>query len=147
MEKIDTIERTITVASPIEKVWDALTVAAHLKQWFGDSAEIDLRPGGALRIGWSEYDSVVEAVVEAVDPPRTFSYRWDAGTTEDGVAWTTLVTFTLEEADGATAVTVVESGISLLPDELHGRCLEENSSGWTAEMGDLQDYLGTVPLR
>ena len=147
MERIDTIERTITVAGTIEEVWEALTVADHIKQWFGDSAEIDLRPGGTFRIGWSEYDSVVEAVVEVVDPPRTFAYRWDAGTTDDGVAWTTKVTFTLEEANGATTVTVMESGLSLLPNELYCRCLQENASGWTAEMGDLQDYLDAAGTR
>ena len=31
-------------SSPIDRVWSALTVADQLAQWFGDSAEIDLRP-------------------------------------------------------------------------------------------------------
>lgn len=65
MTKTDTIERTITVTSPVEKVWEALTVADKLAQWFGDSADIDLRPGGAMRIGWSEFDTAVDAVVES----------------------------------------------------------------------------------
>ncbi len=144
MEKIDTIERKITVSSPIERVWEALTVAEQLAQWFGDSAELDLRPGGAFRIGWSGHDHIAEAVVELVNYPTTFSYRWDAGTTGDGMEWTTKVTFTLEEADGETTVTVVESGLSELPDELYSRCLEENSSGWTAEMADLERHLEGV---
>ena len=38
MDRIDTIERTITVASPIGRVWEALTVADELAGWFGDSA-------------------------------------------------------------------------------------------------------------
>jgi len=145
VEKIDTIERKITVTSPIDRVWQALTVADQLAQWFGDSAELDLKPGGAFRIGWSEYDHISEGVVEVVDYPRTFSYRWEAGTSEDGKAWTTKVTFTLEEADGMTTVKVVESGLSQLPDELYSRCLKENSSGWTAEIADLQRHLEAVP--
>jgi uncharacterized protein YndB with AHSA1/START domain len=144
MDKIDTIERKITVSSPIDRVWEALTVADQLSQWFGDSAELDLRPGGAFKVGWSDYEHVSEAVVEIVDYPTTFSYRWDAGTTDDGIVWTTKVTFTLEEDNGMTTVTVVESGISELPAELYASCMKENSSGWTAEMGDLQRHLEGV---
>ncbi len=141
MTKTDTIERTITVASPVEKVWEALTVADKLAQWFGDSADIDLRPGGAMRIGWSEFDTAVDAVVESVEPPCRLSYRWEAGRDAAGVMWTTLVTFTVDEDEGTTTVTVVESGLASLPDELHDRTLEENSSGWTEELADLRRFL------
>ena len=51
MEKIDSIEREITVAGPIDRVWQALTDADELAQWFGDSAELQLVPGGAFRVG------------------------------------------------------------------------------------------------
>ena len=145
MEKIDSIEREITVAGPIDRVWRALTEADQLAQWFGDSAELELEPGGAFRVGWSGYDSIVEGVVETVDYPALFSYRWEAGTTDDGTVWTTRVTFALEESShGATTVKVVETGFSKLPDELYGTCFEENSSGWAAEMTDLQRHLETV---
>lgn len=144
MQKIDTIEREITVSSPIDRVWEALTTAEQLAAWFGDSAEIDLRPGGRFTIGWSDYEYVSEAVVEVVDFPTTFSYRWEAGTTSDGVAWTTKVTFTLEEDEGMTTVKVVESGLSELPEELYATSMKENSTGWTAEMADLQRHLEGV---
>ena len=58
MAKVDSIERAITVSSPRERVWKALTAADELARWFGDSAEVDLRPGGALRFGWSEFEAV-----------------------------------------------------------------------------------------
>ena len=45
MKKQDSIERTTRVSSPIGAGWEALTVAEKLSQWFGDSAEVDLRPG------------------------------------------------------------------------------------------------------
>lgn len=141
MERQDTIERQITVARPIERMWEALTVAEELSQWFGDSADVDLRPDGAMNIGWSEYDAVFDCVIKEVDFPSTFSYRWPVGTTQDGEVWMTTVTFTLEEFEGMTTVTVVESGLSRLPDELYDRTLEENSSGWTAELADLQQHL------
>ncbi len=89
-------------------------------------------PGGAFKVGWSGYDNVVEGVVELVEYPTTFSYRWEAGISDDGTVWATLVTFTIEEADGMTTVKVLESGFSALPDELYGQCFQENSSGWIA---------------
>ena len=141
MARADVIERSITVSSPIGRVWDALTVAEQIAQWFGDSAEMDeLRPGGALTVGWSEFNDSATCVIEEVDEPTTFSYRWNIGTADDGTVWTTRVTFTLSEADGMTTVTVVESGFAALPDEL-GTAFEENTAGWESEMEDLRSFV------
>ena len=43
----DRIERTLELAHPPATVWAALTTAEGLAAWFGDEADIDLRPGGA----------------------------------------------------------------------------------------------------
>ena len=43
----DRIERTVDLAHPPGKVWAALTTAQGLAAWFGEEADIDLRPGGA----------------------------------------------------------------------------------------------------
>lgn len=147
MEKQDIIERTIQVSSPIETVWQALTVAEKLSQWFGDSAEVDLRPGGAVSFGWAEYGDVVAGVIEDIEEPTTFSYRWEAGADDEGRIWTTKVTFSLEESAGITTVTVRETGLSKLPDQLYDRTLEENSSGWRAEFADLAAFLVNTPVK
>ena len=45
----DSIVRETVVAAPVERVWEVLTRAEYVGRWFGaDSAEIDLRPGGAF---------------------------------------------------------------------------------------------------
>ena len=44
--RVDEIRRELVVEAPIEQVWEALTTPEHLRKWFGDSAEVDLRPGG-----------------------------------------------------------------------------------------------------
>ena len=52
----DKIEREVTIAAPIERVWSILTEAEHIGGWFADAgAEIDLRPGGALVMHWAEH--------------------------------------------------------------------------------------------
>jgi uncharacterized protein YndB with AHSA1/START domain len=40
----DRIERTIDLAQPPQRVWEALTSAEGLGGWFGDRATVDLRP-------------------------------------------------------------------------------------------------------
>jgi uncharacterized protein YndB with AHSA1/START domain len=144
MAKTDTITRSITVGQPIQRVWRALTEAEHLAVWFGDSAEIDLRAGGGIRVGWSEYDSQVDGVVEEVDPPNRFAFSWSPHATPDGRTWSTKVVFDLEEADSETTVTVVESGFAALPDEIYEERLASNSGGWDHELADLQRMLEEV---
>ena len=43
----NSIEREIIIDAPVARVWDALTEADQIASWFGDGAEIDLRPGGS----------------------------------------------------------------------------------------------------
>lgn len=141
MNKPDVIERKITLSCTIERAWAALTDADQLAQWFGDSASVDLRPGGAMHLGWSEYEASATCRVEAVEPPSIFSFWWSTEA-EDGTAFETLVTFTLIAKGDTTIVTVVESGLASLPDDLHAAMLEDNSEGWESELRDLGDLVG-----
>lgn len=142
MPKQDVIIRRVTVSAPIERVWTAITQADQLAQWFGDSAEVDLRVGGSITLGWSEYDTSTSGVVERVDEPNVFAFRWQSSASADGEHHSTLVTFTLRDVDGGTDVIVEESGLAALPGDVYDRTLEENSSGWTAELADLVTHLG-----
>ena len=103
----DTIEREVTIAAPIERVWTILTEAEHIGGWFADAgAEIDLRPGGALVMRWAEHGTT-PARVEAVEPPHRFAYRWTAHHAEAGAepveGNSTLVEFTLTPEGTARA--------------------------------------------
>src|SRR5438270_389740 len=48
----DTIERELILPVPRAQVWAALTEPAALSAWFGTSASVDLRPGGAVTFEW-----------------------------------------------------------------------------------------------
>ena len=62
------IEREILIEAPLEVVWEVVTDPEHVGGWFGDSAEIDLRPGGEAVLTWEKHGSAL-AVVETVEPP------------------------------------------------------------------------------
>lgn len=145
MAKTDTIAKEITVAADIEAVWAALTDPAEVASWFGDFAEIDLRPGGAATFGWSEHGARFAAVVEVVEPPARFAYRWAVDASSPvGDGPSTLVEFTLEEVAGGTRVRLVESGFAALPDKIYESTLAENTSGWRAELDDLAAHVGAA---
>ena len=113
----DRIEREITIAAPIERVWAVLTEPDLLSQWFSQHkpAEVDLRPGGVLRLSHGEgYDYPTRLV--RVEPPTHLAYRWASAypgedATEDN---STLVEFTLTTVDGGTRLRVAESGFASL---------------------------------
>ena len=142
--RVDEIRRELVVDAPIEKVWEALTTPEHLSKWFGDSAEVDLRPGGRARFGWSEFDASIEAIVEIVDRPFRFSFRWESLEDTPVEQASTLVEFSLESLGDRTRLLLVESGFAALPEDAYDHRFEENSSGWTSELEDLSVYVSSV---
>ncbi|MDQ2584898.1 SRPBCC domain-containing protein [Saccharothrix yanglingensis] len=136
----DRIERSIEVAHPPAKVWDALTTAEGLGSWFGDDAAVDLRPGGAVRLGWTNGDSV-ELRVEHVEEPSVFAFTWRVHGLPEDDPRRTYVEFTLEPVDDGTRVTVVETGFGQLPEDAHRTAHDGNTQGWEEKLGELVDHL------
>jgi uncharacterized protein YndB with AHSA1/START domain len=140
-----TVRRTITIKAPINKVWAAITEAEHLAKWFPHSAVL-----GAVAVGsegvftWDD-DGNFAVRVEEVDPPRVIAYRWSndsaQGAEPDRIdpARSTVFRFTLEEIDGGTQLTVVETGFGTLSDAAGS--LESHRGGWDSELDELVAYL------
>jgi uncharacterized protein YndB with AHSA1/START domain len=140
----DRIEREVVIAAAPERVWEIITQAKHVGEWFGDSAEIDLRPGGTMVLSWEKYGTQY-ATIENVDEPRYFSYRWNPGVTGEkpSSADSTLVEFTLTPHEGQTRLRVVETGFSRLSRNESERAeqFESNSDGWATQLRDLEQYI------
>ncbi len=144
----DWIEREIIIDASPDRVWTVLTEAEPVAGWFGDSAEIDLRPGRKAVFGRTG-DGDFWAVVERVAAPTALSYRWarDAGT-EPGEGASTLVEFTLTEIPVGTLLRVVESGIDSLnlSPEAQIKVAAETSQGWTEGLAQLKEYAERPPV-
>jgi len=145
----DKIEREIVVAAPVERVWEIVTKAEHVGTWFGESADVDLRPGGTIVLRWEKYGSFY-GTIETVDAPRHFAYRWVPGTpdvqpSDDN---STLVEFTLTPQGAQTQLRVVETGFSRLPlgESERAKQFEDNTEGWADKLGDLQHYAERLPV-
>ncbi|SDD37656.1 SRPBCC domain-containing protein [Actinokineospora iranica] len=137
----DRIERTVELAHPPEKVWSAITTAEGLGTWFGNEAGIDLRPGGAAWMRWTDGPTVALRV-ERVEEPAVFGFTWPVQGLPEDDPRRTYVEFTLEPVDAGTRLTVVETGFAQLPDDTHRTEYDAHVQGWASEVGEqLVDYL------
>ena len=134
------VRRTIRIAAPLDKVWSAITEPAHISQWFGATILDGSGPGATGTMTFEGYGAV-PVRVEEVDDLRSISYRWTnddaAATLPDAVeeSRSTVFTFTLDEVEGGTQLSVVETGFESTSDPLPN--LRDHGIGWTEELDKL----------
>lgn len=137
------IEREIVIDAPIDIVWRTLTEPDQIEKWFAKRAELDCRAGGE---GVLEFENTSAAlVVERVEPPHLFSYRWGHPGGEVPVHGNSmLVEFTLvAENDALTRLRVVETGIDATPksDDEKKRYVEDHRRGWAINLDRIATLL------
>jgi uncharacterized protein YndB with AHSA1/START domain len=140
------IEREVVIDAPVEVVWRTITEPDQISQWFADRAELDLQPGGRGLLGFGDQDDPL--VVEAVEPPTRFSFRWNHPAGEKPAPGNSmLVEFTLVGEGERTRLRVVESGHELhaWPDSEKNRYVEEHRGGWATFTDRLVRLLAARP--
>jgi uncharacterized protein YndB with AHSA1/START domain len=145
----DRIEQEILIEAPPEVVWELVTDPEHVGVWFGDAAEIDLRPGGDAALTWEGHGTFL-ARLERVEPPRFFSFRWARPKgTPPAEGNSTLVEFSLNAEGDGTRLRVVESGFAALavPEDERAQRFADNAEGWNIELGHLRDYAAKAGSR
>lgn len=144
----DRIEKRVVLRAPRTRVWRALTNAAEFGTWFRVKLEGAFAEGRPVRgrLSIPGYEHVMmEMLVERIDPERYFSYRWHPYAVDPAVNYstepTTLVEFTLEETEGGTALTIVESGFDRIPPARRVEAFRMNDAGWTGQIKQLERYV------
>lgn len=100
-----------------------------------------------MRFGWNEqgHDGYFHAVIEAMDEPNRFVYRWARPTNVPVAADnSTVVEFTLTAAESGTHIHLREHGFAQFDPEIRARCIKENTSGWNEEIAQLGAHLGVL---
>lgn len=126
------IEREVVIEAPAEVVWRTITEPDQMSLWFADRVDLVAEPGAH---GYMQFENQGgPVVVETVDPPRRFSFRWNHPRGEEPVVGNSiLVEFMLTpDGDSRTRLRVTESGHELRdwPDAEQQRYGDEHREGW-----------------
>jgi uncharacterized protein YndB with AHSA1/START domain len=148
----DRIEKRILLRAPRSRVWRALTDSKQFGTWFQAAFADPFRPGTPVkgRITYPGYEHLaIELTIESMEPEHRFSYRWHPNAVDPAHDYSrepmTLVVFTLEDAEGGTQLTVVESGFEAIPINRRAAALKSNDQGWAGQMTAIEGYLGRHP--
>jgi uncharacterized protein YndB with AHSA1/START domain len=135
-----TVQRTFD--SPREDVFEAWTSPDVMRRWLGagrdwttPTAEVDLRPGGRIRVSMAETGGepvhTFEGTYLEVEPPErlVFTMQWQ-GEDADGVTSTVAVEF----HDNGDSTTVVLHQTGLASEESR----DEHEDGWKDCLANLE---------
>lgn len=143
----NSIEKTIDVKAPIERVWRALSDYKEFGQWFRVDLEGPFVPGQVTRgqITYPGYEHVTwEATVKTMEPPGYFAMTWHPYAVEPDVDYSkeppTLIEFRLASIDGGTRVTVTESGFDALPAGRRPEAIRMNTGGWEEQLRNIKAH-------
>lgn len=137
--------------SPRDKVFQAWTDPAALKQWFGpkevtiDEVRVDLKVGGRYQFNMTEPDGttfVHGGQYRQIDPPRKLVFTWilDGQHCEgsQGEYAETLVTIDFQDLGASTRVVLTHE---FLPSKASK---EAHAMGWRSTFDSLEEALGSA---
>lgn len=142
------IVKTIELAAPLSRVWEAIADHRRFGAWFRVHLDQPSSPG-ALSTGHMTYPGYEHypwrATIEAMEPMSRFAFRWHHFDDKSGVKVqdepTTLVEFLLEETSEGTRLTIIESGFESLPDPRRLEILRGNTQGWDIQATNIEQYV------
>jgi uncharacterized protein YndB with AHSA1/START domain len=103
------VRKSVFIAAPIEKVFEAITDSKHWDRYFTTGMELDPRPGGFCNFRWrnwgpDELNLESPGQVVEIDPPRRFVFEWG------NPGEKTLAQLDLETRSDGTVLSLYEDG-------------------------------------
>lgn len=135
-----TLNTSITIAAPAEKVWEALTSPEWVKQYFyGTELDTDWQVGSPIffRGEWEGNAYEDKGTVLAFDPPRSLRYNyWSSWSAKPDVPENyNNIEYKVQDQDGMAIVTIIQDGFE---DEEKRDHSEKN---WQMIIGAMKDLL------
>lgn len=151
--KCQSIERELYVEATPEVVFEVVSSARHVKQWWPDDARFESAPGSVGEIVFGDPEAggkVVAFTVVEAQSPRRFSFCWAHEPGEAAaVGNSMLVTFDLAPSGSGTLLTMRETGF--LERGWDAETVEEEYQahvrGWGAFLPRLAPYAESVLAR
>jgi uncharacterized protein YndB with AHSA1/START domain len=144
----DRIEKKAILRAPRSRVWRAITNAEEFGQWFKVKLAGTFTAGATTRgqITHPGYEHLtMEMQVDRIEPEHYFSYRWHPYAIDPATDYsaepTTLVEFRLEDTEGGTLLTIIESGFDRIPAERRAKAFQMNDNGWAQQLGNIEHHV------
>ena len=145
----DSIIKEVLIKAPRARVWRAIVEKGEFGDWFGVKfSGGTFTPGETVsgNITYPGYEHLVmDLDVVDVEPETRLSYLWHPNATDPSYDYSsepkTLVTFTLEEAEGGTKLRVVETGFDAIPLHRRAAAFKSNDGGWAEQMQRIDRYV------
>lgn len=133
-----TITKELFIKATPERVFKALTEKSELEKWFVQIADVDLKPGGAIRTNWTP-EVGEHGIVKEVKESELFSFTWGGQFSPTP----TTITFMLKEENGGTLLTLTHSGIGEGKGWEAYTNMDQEGKGWDAHLNDLKSWIET----
>jgi uncharacterized protein YndB with AHSA1/START domain len=140
MEKI-AVERSIWIAAPRQRVWQAVTEPEQIPQWLFPAlpgALMKRDDSGKLSMSMGPMDADV-AVLEDMNSPRQVTSR---GLPDRLLA----TTYTLDEEKDGTRITVTMTGFEALPEDERRDRLNLSGAAWEQTLENLKAHVAGEAL-
>jgi uncharacterized protein YndB with AHSA1/START domain len=148
-------ERTVVIThvfdAPRELVWKAWTDPKHMAQWWGPRGftnpvcELDVRPGGALRIVMRAPDGTeypMQGVFREILEPERLVFTNIAVDADGNHLLEGVTKVAFAEHGGKTKLTLETRAVALVADA--ARMLEGMQAGWTQSLERLEAHVAAA---
>ncbi|MGV3630351.1 MAG: SRPBCC family protein [Bacteroidota bacterium] len=136
MTKDDPIVVERVYDTPVQRVWEALTDKAQMKQWYFDLDEFKPEPGFRFQFygqGHKGEKYLHLCEVTEVEPLKKLTYSW----AYDGYPGISYVSFELWEEAGQTHLKLTHKGLESFPAGNPDFARTSFNGGWTELIGNL----------
>ncbi|MHB1279367.1 MAG: SRPBCC family protein [Bacteroidia bacterium] len=144
-KRLDMNDETIVIerlfATPVSRVWSAITEKKEMKEWYFDLDHFKAQKGFVFEFSGGpspEKQYVHHCEITEVIPQKKLSYSWRYV----GYPGNSVVTFDLTESDGGTLLRLTHSGIKTFAQDNPDFALHNFEEGWNQIIhGSLKNYL------
>lgn len=145
----DSIERTIILSAPIDRVWRALSDHLEFGTWFKAAISEPFAPGAVIACQSTypghEHLTWSMTIVE-MEPNKLISFTWPAYYGDDvdrdaNQDHHLKANFLLERCEGGTQLTLKETGFSKLPPDYAPTAFRMNEDGWDEQMNNIMSHV------